>query len=143
MKPIRIQRRRTAGYKLPPNCISVTRPGKWGNPFKSIDGQVYVAEPSTGKRRTAWKMICPGDTERAIDLFTYIVTGKFQPGQEDFGIEDRDYDILIEHFLRFRSQDWSEIRGKNLACWCCLECACHADILLKYANDKTSKHGIQ
>lgn len=32
--PIRIQRRRVKGWRMPPNTVSVTRPGKWGNPFK-------------------------------------------------------------------------------------------------------------
>jgi hypothetical protein len=31
--------------------------------------------------------------------------------------------------------DVSELRGKNLACWCRLDQECHADILLKLAND--------
>ncbi len=31
--PIRIQRKRTKGWKMPPNTVSVCRPGKWGNPF--------------------------------------------------------------------------------------------------------------
>ena len=30
-KPVRIQRKRTKGWKMPPNTVSVTRPGKWGN----------------------------------------------------------------------------------------------------------------
>jgi len=29
----RIQKRRTKGWRMPPNTVSVTRPGKWGNPF--------------------------------------------------------------------------------------------------------------
>ncbi len=33
-KPIRIQRKRTKGWRMPENTISVCRPGKWGNPFK-------------------------------------------------------------------------------------------------------------
>jgi hypothetical protein len=37
MKPVRIQRKRTKGWKLPPNTVCVTRPGKWGNPFKVSD----------------------------------------------------------------------------------------------------------
>lgn len=28
----------------------------------------------------------------------------------------------------------NEIRGKNLACWCRLDQACHADVLLEMAN---------
>ena len=37
MKPKRIQRKRTKGWKMPPNTINVTRPGKFGNPFKVED----------------------------------------------------------------------------------------------------------
>ena len=32
--PIRVQRKRTKGWRMPPNTISVCRPGKWSNPFK-------------------------------------------------------------------------------------------------------------
>ena len=28
------------------------------------------------------------------------------------------------------------LRGKNLACWCALDVPCHADFLLRLANDK-------
>lgn len=31
--PRRIQRKRTKGWRMPPNTVSVTRPGKWGNPY--------------------------------------------------------------------------------------------------------------
>lgn len=27
-----------------------------------------------------------------------------------------------------------ELRGKNLACWCAIGAACHADVLLEIAN---------
>ena len=38
-KPIRIQRKRTKGFKLPPNTVCVPRGTKWGNPFKiGMDG---------------------------------------------------------------------------------------------------------
>jgi hypothetical protein len=30
----RIQRKRHKGWRMPPNTVSVTRPGKWGNPFR-------------------------------------------------------------------------------------------------------------
>ena len=32
--PHRIQRQRTAGWRLPEGAVYVGRPGKWGNPFK-------------------------------------------------------------------------------------------------------------
>lgn len=35
--PIRIQRKRTKGWRMPPNTIYVGRPTKWGNPYKYIE----------------------------------------------------------------------------------------------------------
>ena len=32
--PSRIQRKRTKGWKMPPNTVYVGRPTKWGNPFR-------------------------------------------------------------------------------------------------------------
>lgn len=37
MKPIRIQRKRTKGWKIPPNTIVVSRPSRWGNPYRVGD----------------------------------------------------------------------------------------------------------
>ena len=34
MKPQRIQLSRKKGFKLPPNTVVVSRPSKWGNPFR-------------------------------------------------------------------------------------------------------------
>ena len=33
-RPVRIQRKRTKGWKMPPNTVYVGRPTEWGNPFK-------------------------------------------------------------------------------------------------------------
>ena len=33
-KPARIQRKRTKGWRMPPNTIYVGRPTRWGNPYK-------------------------------------------------------------------------------------------------------------
>lgn len=32
-KPVRIQLRRTKGWRMPPNTVKVDRTTKWGNPF--------------------------------------------------------------------------------------------------------------
>lgn len=32
--PIRVQLRRTKGWRMPPNTVSVARPTKYGNPFR-------------------------------------------------------------------------------------------------------------
>lgn len=35
--PKRIQRKRTKGWKMPPNTVYVGRPTKWGNPFTTAN----------------------------------------------------------------------------------------------------------
>ena len=35
--PKRIQRKRTKGWQMPKNTVSVCRPAKWGNPFRVAD----------------------------------------------------------------------------------------------------------
>lgn len=44
MKPIRIQRKRTKGWKMPANTVYVGRPTDWGNPFamENIDAKTAV-----------------------------------------------------------------------------------------------------
>lgn len=37
MMPKRIQRKRTRGWKMPPNTVYVGRGSKWGNPYKIGD----------------------------------------------------------------------------------------------------------
>ncbi len=43
-KPIRIQRKRISGWKMPKNTVSVTRPGKFGNVFKIGDNGIPDAK---------------------------------------------------------------------------------------------------
>jgi hypothetical protein len=33
-RPVRIQLSRKKGWRMPPNTVKVTRPGRWGNPFR-------------------------------------------------------------------------------------------------------------
>ena len=35
--PQRVQLRRTRGWRKPPNTVVVSRPSKWGNPYKVAD----------------------------------------------------------------------------------------------------------
>jgi len=34
-KPVRVQRKRTKGWRMPENTIYVGRPSRWGNPYGS------------------------------------------------------------------------------------------------------------
>ena len=59
-------------------------------------------------------------------------------------VEEDGRDLAIANFRRrldgmraIGALDLSELRGKNLACWCKPGEACHADVLLALANDET------
>ena len=61
-QPKRIQRKRTKGYKLPPNTICVTRPGKYGNPYMqdswaTINGEFRQLR-STEEAVQAFRELC-------------------------------------------------------------------------------------
>jgi hypothetical protein len=44
------------------------------------------------------------------------------------------YRTYVRHKLLSGALDLAELRGKNLACWCAPDVACHADVLLVLAN---------
>lgn len=53
-QPQRIQRKRVKGWKMPPNTISVTRPGIYGNPYRLNDprwGNIKTAAESVERYR--------------------------------------------------------------------------------------------
>lgn len=59
-QPRRIQRRRTRGWRMPPNTVYVGRPTKWGNPW-GID-------QTRGSRAEAVRLFQLWLTDRRPDL---------------------------------------------------------------------------
>lgn len=45
------------------------------------------------------------------------------------------FEIEIKMMITRRGLNLSSLRGKDLACWCPLEKPCHADVLLRLANE--------
>lgn len=86
-KPMRVQLRRTKGWRMPPNTVRVCRPSFYGN---------YA-----------------GATREAYDA---------------------DIAEMSNADRAFFMDRVAELRGQNLACWCGLDEACHADTLLELAN---------
>ena len=50
MAPKRVQRRRTKGWKMPPNTVCVTRPGMWGN-HAAVRAHTPVGQPAVDEFR--------------------------------------------------------------------------------------------
>lgn len=121
--PRRIQRKRTAGWKLPEGAICVTRPGKWGNPF-------VVGEPIE-RGSELWPYI--------TDLFPGIDAPAFG-GQFKSVKLQRAEDAVEAHFRWFLEQPAlmltveEELGGRDLACFCKPGAPCHADTLLLAAR---------
>lgn len=100
--PVRIQRRRTKGWKMPPNTVYVGRPSKWGNPW-SASHHDHEHHPSI-------PFVPPSDEAQS---------------REEAVAKFRAYAVSL---------DLTELRGKNLACWCHSNWPCHAGVLLELAN---------
>jgi hypothetical protein len=108
VNPQRIQLSRTKGFRKPEGTIVVSRPSKWGNPF--VVGEML--SETTGYRIPL--VITP---EVAVFLFREWLAQK-QPVVDP---------VIVE-------EDFAELRGHDLACWCPLDQPCHADVLLELAN---------
>lgn len=106
--PMRIQQRRTRGWRMPPGSRSVARPTRFGNPFTAAARLEFpYRDLGDGLGGDVVR-----DLPHAVALFAvhaHISSG-FQP------------------WIRYR------LAGLNLACWCGLDQPCHADILLRIAN---------
>jgi len=117
--PIRVQRKRTRGYRLPPNTKSVTRPGPFGNPFTVAAAEEWHREHGAPSNET------PQDT--AVRWFKEWIDGaKVCPELPPPPSKDE---------IR------SKLRGFNLACYCPLGSACHVDVLLPIANGPYAADG--
>ena len=113
-RPIRVQRSRAKGWKMPEDAVYVGRPGPFGNPFPvDIYGQ-----------------------EKAVDLFRRWLTGNMSMNELSGLSRYQEGSMVLE--CRIMVKKIPRLRGKNLACWCSLETACHADVLLEIANPEIS-----
>jgi uncharacterized protein DUF4326 len=109
----RVQRMRTKGWRLPDGAVCVTRPGKWGNPFRLNTANCDCGSTNGLCWNVAYRCHTP---EAAVKYFR------------------ADLQELKKAMIR------AELRGKDLACWCPLvdkdgnPVPCHADVLLEIAN---------
>ena len=129
--PERIQRQRTAGWKMPEGAISVARPSRYGNPFRVICTATVAGPP--------WTVI--KDWDRGIGAAMPFDAVFLSSSSPSFAMEQAVE--LYETLLTVRQRDWeparfekwiSGARGRDLACFCPLDRPCHVDVLLRVAN---------
>lgn len=132
--PKRIQRKRSRGWRMPEGAVIVSRPTKWGNPFK-VGGE-YLSprylDPGWIDLKHPTMVVYPfNETQYRIDLV-----------QRTVRCVSREQAIL---WYRTTRSDWywrdarKALAGKDLACWCPLPApgetdVCHAAVLLRIAN---------
>lgn len=123
--PERIQLRRTKGWRKPEGAIVVARPTKWGNPWRIVpvtDHHFPFADAAD---------VAHIDGDRFAGRFERITrhkgTGAPYWAAQMYGIHVGETPGLLEAIR-------AELAGHDLACWCRLDQPCHADVLLKLAN---------
>ncbi len=136
-KPIRIQRTRTKGAKMPPNTVVVTRPGKWGNPFNLKSSAHCWTAIAHG-----FKADRLGRAAASVAMFSsWVKQGK--PVEIDCGLvaESKKKPVRVSSSPVIKTiappsmdEIKAELRRKNLACWCKIGEPCHGDWLLEVAN---------
>ena len=103
-EPVRIQRQRTKGWRMPEGAIYVGRPTRWGNRWR-VDDELG--------RGLLW------DAETVVELYRIDITTNGSSDEAAVG--------WLRYYL-------APLRGHDLACWCPLDQPCHADVLLELAN---------
>jgi hypothetical protein len=117
--PRRIQRKRTKGWRMPEGAVYVGRPTKWGNPY--VVGCVASRRSFGILTQTTVR-----NTKMATAYFERWITG--------------DKLVPLSGWNQHRAvpsvdEICAELAGKDLACWCPIGQACHADVLLRIANE--------
>lgn len=123
--PKRIQRKRTAGWRMPENAVYVGRPTRWGNPFQPYSQAIVVpsevrsvvTSPLFPDLKTARIEIAScGSVECCLAWYRIWAEG------------------MRDMYYRHNNDFLAPLKGKDLVCWCRPEWGCHADILLELAN---------
>ena len=128
--PVRIQRRRVKGWRMPPGAVYVGRPTRWGNPFVAHDWQASFRALALGERGDR-----RGRLAAAVKLFRLWITAETRPVDEaTLDWWDREVMTVTAPKAPSVADIVAELRGKDLACWCPLDQPCHADVLLELAN---------
>ncbi len=134
-RPERIQRKRTAGWRIPEGAVYVGRPTKWGNPFE-VESTRRTLLVHDGLH-THWETQRNDDAhalahQRTVDLYrSWLENGTIT------GLTDRPRSTLPARLARIRGQiigDVKTLAGRDLVCWCAPQTPCHADVLLELAN---------
>lgn len=118
--PERIERRRTAGWRMPKNAVYVGRPSRWGNPF--VIGQEIPKD--------AFPNVAPFQRRQVRTLADLQPTNGVRSAEHATTL----YRTWISNHPEVAAAARRDLAGRDLCCWCGPENPCHADVLLEIAN---------
>lgn len=102
--------------KLPPKSKSVTRPGRWGNPYKVIEeGDLFFVENKDGLQ---------------------FPTDGFETKLSAVKLSIVFFRIYLKSKLEAKELDLSYFDGiENIACFCKLGEPCHSEVIIEFVNE--------
>ena len=116
--PVRIQRRRTRGWRSHANAIYVGRPSLWASPIRVHRlGSAWAVTPAWGDRLLTKTRTRREAHATAVALYRELLEADERPW-----------------WFNARREDVAALAGKDLMCWCPPDLPCHADVLLELAN---------
>jgi hypothetical protein len=128
MEPKRVQRKRTKGWRMPEGAVYVGRPTSWGSPYIVCRGVVGI----TRRHRVPRPVVgwCVSTLSGATLLFRQREEAlRASVWHFERALRGGQLAVTVEDVRR-------ELRGKDLACWCRASDPCHADVLLRVANER-------
>lgn len=130
----RIQLKRVKDWKLPVNARLVSRPSRWGNPFRVNDGSVIGRPWFTLKERRI-------DAGVSSYWFDEVLYSSHSSHADAIVHAVELFRMHCSVLRRDRPEDYlawlAPIRCRDLACWCSIDKPCHADVLLELANQES------
>jgi hypothetical protein len=139
--PERIQLRRTKGWRMPEGARVVTRSTIFGNPWATgTDEAFWWPQDPRGPRWISTHRIPAGrlTAAEAVERFRFWMEGyAIEREARPDNLTREGHRALWDAMAARRATILGALpglRGRDLACFCPLGCACHADVLLEIAN---------
>lgn len=116
----RVQRKRTKGFRLPPNTKCINRGTDWGNPYRV----------KQSKAKSKWYVVNP------FNVVLIIRDTKEEALEECLYM----YRAYVHRRINNGTLQLSDFDGyENIACFCPTDQPCHGDEIIKLLNNKKLK----
>jgi hypothetical protein len=132
MKPVRIQLRRTRGWRMPPETVKVDRTTRWGNIYVVEKvGMTWLGDLDEAGRQIMagpWRCIEKGAPPHVTGAWYFPTKREAAQKAVDLFRARLARDAVLQAAIL------EELRWKNVACWCALDMPCHGDVLLEIST---------